>query len=183
VIAKHVSWQAVLAALQGPPSRSLLLGALRLSRRSSSRRPPTVPESAYTPQRRRRQLLGSTELFWRRVAVLDNRGDAWPDLLFVNGKDGSGGAPLDTGCFATTATARSEIFLAGSGLDAVHAYGLGAAIADYDNDGRTTVFMTTVDGGRLFHNEGMASSPHVTRARWYRNTEFAVSAAWARLRP
>ena len=33
-------------------------------------------------------------------------------------------------------------------------YGMGVAIADYDNDGRDDVYITALDGDHLFHNEG-----------------------------
>ena len=68
--------------------------------------------------------------------------------------------------------------MAGSGFDAADVYGLGATVADYDNDGRDDVFMTTVDGGRLFHNEGGGKFSDVTARAGLRNAEFAVSAAW-----
>ena len=66
----------------------------------------------------------------------------------------------------------------GSGLDVLDVYGLGATVADYDNDGRDDVFLTTVDGGRLFHNEGNGRFTDVTERAGIRNANFAVSAAW-----
>jgi enediyne biosynthesis protein E4 len=42
---------------------------------------------------------------------------------------------------------------AGSGLD-VELYGMGVAVGDYDNDGRGDVYITALEGDRLFHNEG-----------------------------
>ena len=68
--------------------------------------------------------------------------------------------------------------LAGSGFDTADVYGLGATVADYDNDGRDDVFMTTVDGGRLFHNEGTGRFADVTDRAGIRNADFTVSAAW-----
>jgi hypothetical protein len=66
----------------------------------------------------------------------------------------------------------------GSGLEALGFYGIGASVADYDNDGRDDIFLTTADGGRLFRNEGNGRFSDVTRAVGIRNAEFAVSAAW-----
>ncbi len=51
-------------------------------------------------------------------------------------------------------------------------------MADFDNDGRDDVFLTTVDGGRLFRNQGNGRFADVTRSAGIANTEFAVSAAW-----
>jgi hypothetical protein len=119
------------------------------------------------------------ELFGGGVAVLDIDGDNWPDLLFVNGKDWQpGGRRARHGLFRNNGDGTFKDVLAGSGLDAANVYGLGAAIADYDNDGRDDIFMTTVDGGRLFHNDGHGTFADVTARAGIRNTEFAVSAAW-----
>jgi enediyne biosynthesis protein E4 len=130
------------------------------------------------------------ELFGGGVAVLDIEADGWPDLLFVDGKDwASGGAARPASASSTLRRGRHGLYrnnrngtfsdaLAGSGLDAANVYGLGATVADYDNDGRDDVFMTTVDGGRLFHNEGKGRFADVTPASGVRNAEFAVSAAW-----
>ncbi len=65
-----------------------------------------------------------------------------------------------------------------SGLELADLYGLGAAVADYDNDGRDDVFMTSVDGGRLFRNTGGGRFVDVTRTAGIANRDFAVSAAW-----
>ena len=119
------------------------------------------------------------ELFGGGVAVLDIDGDSRPDLLFVNGKDWRpGGRRARHGLFRNNGDGTFTDVFAGSGLDRANVYGLGAAIADYDNDGRDDIFMTTVDGGRLFHNDGHGTFADVTARAGIRNTEFAVSAAW-----
>ena len=119
------------------------------------------------------------ELFGGGVAVLEIDGDSWPDLLFVNGRDWQpGGKRARHGLYLNNRDGTFKDVLAGSGFDAADVYGLGATVADYDNDGRDDVFMTTVDGGRLFHNEGGGKFADVTARTGLRNAEFTVSAAW-----
>ncbi|HEX7793829.1 MAG TPA: VCBS repeat-containing protein, partial [Vicinamibacterales bacterium] len=77
------------------------------------------------------------ELFGGGVAVLDIDGDRWPDLLFVNGKDWrAGGRPARHGLFRNNHDGTFKDVLAGSGFDTANVYGIGASVADYDNDGR-----------------------------------------------
>jgi enediyne biosynthesis protein E4 len=118
------------------------------------------------------------ELFGGGVAVLDIDSDAWPDVLFVNGKDWQPGRRPQHGLYRNNHDGTFKDVFSGSGLDAVDIYGLGASVADYDNDGRDDVFITTVDGGRLFHNQGGGKFVDVTTTSGIRNSDFCVSAAW-----
>ncbi len=119
------------------------------------------------------------ELFGGGVAVLDIDGDRRPDLLFVDGRDWEpGGRPARHTLYRNNGDGTFSDVSKGSGFDTANVYGLGATVADYDNDGRDDVFMTTVDGGRLFHNEGGGRFADVTGPAGIHNTGFAVSAAW-----
>ena len=57
-------------------------------------------------------------------------------------------------------------------------YGLGVAAADYDNDGFTDLYVTVLDGDRLFRNRGDGTFEDVTRAARIDNARFGTSAAW-----
>jgi enediyne biosynthesis protein E4 len=111
-------------------------------------------------------------------AFFDANGDGWPDILLVNGKDwtprGRRSLPAlylnqGNGTFRD-ATSRS-------GLD-VELYGMGVAVGDYDNDGREDVYLTALEGDKLFRNEGGGRFRDVTAASGINNAQFGTSAAW-----
>jgi hypothetical protein len=112
------------------------------------------------------------------VAFFDADNDGRLDILLVNDTDW-----IPKGRHTTSALYRNngngtftDITL-GSGLD-IDIHGMGAAIGDYDNDGRDDVYITAVDGDRLFHNEGGGRFRDVTRSSGIRNARFGTSAAW-----
>lgn len=118
------------------------------------------------------------ELFGGGVAVLDADADAWPDLLFVNGRPWTSTAAAAHRLYRNNHDGTFRDITAGSGFDTAAAYGLGAAVADYDNDGKDDVFMTTVDGGRLYRQQAAGRFSDVTRQAGIANSDFTVSAAW-----
>jgi hypothetical protein len=57
-------------------------------------------------------------------------------------------------------------------------YGIGVAVGDYDNDGKSDVYITALEGDRLFHNEGGGKFKDITRLSGIQNANFGASAAW-----
>ena len=55
---------------------------------------------------------------------------------------------------------------------------MGVAAGDYDNDGREDVYITALEGDRLFHNEGGGKFRDVTATAGIANASFGTSAAW-----
>ena len=111
-------------------------------------------------------------------AFFDADGDGWPDILLVNGKNWTpGGRKSLAALYRNNHNGTFTDITAGSGLD-VEMYGMGVAIADYDNDGRDDVYITALDGDHLFHNEGNGKFRDVTKAAGIQNANFGTSAAW-----
>jgi hypothetical protein len=111
-------------------------------------------------------------------AFFDYDGDGWPDILLVNSKDWtSRGRRSLSALYHNNRNGTFTDVTAGSGLD-VEMYGMGVAIADYDNDGRDDVYITAFEGDRLFHNDGNGKFRDVTKAAGIQNANFGTSAAW-----
>lgn len=112
------------------------------------------------------------------VAFFDADGDGWQDLLFVNGRDWQPrGRRSVSALYVNDGRGGFRDATAGSGLD-VEIYGMGVAVGDYDNDGRGDVYLTALEGDRLFHNEGAGRFRDVTKASGIANADFGTSAAW-----
>jgi hypothetical protein len=112
------------------------------------------------------------------AAFFDADGDGWPDILLINSKDWAPrGRKSLSALYRNNHDGTFTNITAGSGLD-VEMYGMGVAIGDYDNDGRDDVYITALEGDRLFHNEGSGKFRDVTAASGIRNANFATSAAW-----
>jgi len=111
-------------------------------------------------------------------AFFDFDGDGWPDILLINGKNFAPGGPRTTAAlYHNNRNGTFTDVTKGSGLD-IEIYGLGVAVADYDNDGRDDVYITALDGDHLFHNEGNGKFRDVTQAAGIQNANFGTSAAW-----
>jgi enediyne biosynthesis protein E4 len=111
-------------------------------------------------------------------AFVDLDGDGFPDILLINGKDftphGQRSLPA---LYRNNRDGTFTDITRGSGLD-VEMYGMGVAIADYDNDGLPDIYITALDGDRLFHNEGHGHFRDVTAQSGIHNANFGTSAAW-----
>jgi uncharacterized protein YndB with AHSA1/START domain len=111
-------------------------------------------------------------------AFFDADGDGWPDILLINSKDWTlRGRKSLHALYRNNKNGTFTNITAGSGLD-IEMYGLGVAVADYDNDGRDDVYITALEGDRLFHNEGGGKFKDVTRTSGINNADFPTSVAW-----
>jgi hypothetical protein len=113
-------------------------------------------------------------------AFLDYDGDGWLDILIVNGADWPGHKRQHStprlyrnnrnGTF-TDVTERAGL--------AVEMYGMGVAVADFNNDGFPDLLITAVGQNRLFQNTGRGNFVDVTaKAGLGGRSAFSTSALW-----
>jgi hypothetical protein len=111
-------------------------------------------------------------------AFIDLDGSGWPSILLLNGKDWTPQSKKYTSAlYRNNRDGTFTDVTAGSGLD-VQMYAMGVSVADYDNDGLPDIYITALDGDRLFHNEGHFRFRDVTAASGVRNANFGTGAAW-----
>jgi len=112
-------------------------------------------------------------------AFLDYDNDGWQDILLINstswpGQKGSRSYPAlyhnnKNGTF-TDVTREAGL--------AVEMYGLGCAIADYDNDGAEDIYVTCLGANHLFRNLGNGKFQDVTVKAGVGDPGFSTSAIW-----
>ncbi len=113
-------------------------------------------------------------------AFLDYNNDGWQDIFLVNGKDwkdhksGKSDTPAlyknnQDGTFTDVTKA--------AGLNKAM-YGMGIAVADYDNDGDTDIYLSCLNADRLFQNNGDGTFIDVTEKAGIANPGFGTSCAW-----
>ncbi len=115
------------------------------------------------------------------LAVFDYDGDGRPDIFLTNGAEvpslkktapkywnrlyhNEGGMKFHD--------VTEQAGLAGTGYD------MGAAVADYDNDGKPDLFVAGVNGSTLYHNLGNGRFEDVTAKAGIKNKGWAVAAGW-----
>jgi enediyne biosynthesis protein E4 len=113
-------------------------------------------------------------------AFIDYDNDGYPDILLVNGEDwpGRAKAPSTLKLYHNNRDGTFTDVTRKAGL-AVSMFGMGVAVADYDNDGHDDLFITALGQSRLFHNNGNGTFTDVTKSAgmWGPN-ELSTSAAW-----
>jgi len=114
------------------------------------------------------------------VCVLDYDNDGWQDILFVNSMDWPGHKGAAKSYPALYHNDKDGTFTdvtREAGL-AMESYGLGCAVADYDNDGFEDIYITTVGSNHLFHNLGNGKFADVTVKAGVADPGFSTSAVW-----
>lgn len=115
------------------------------------------------------------------VAAFDYNGDGKTDIFFTNG------AAIPS-LKKESARYRNRLFRNDGGMKFTdvtdragvggEGYSIGAAAADYDNDGHVDLFVAGVNRNILYHNKGDGTFEDVTARAGIRSGTWAVAGAW-----
>jgi enediyne biosynthesis protein E4 len=115
------------------------------------------------------------------IGVFDCDNDGKLDIVMVNASTvdryKQGGDPLVT-LWHQDADRKFTDITAKAGLTR-KGWGMGVAVADFDNDGNLDLFVTGYGGNALYHNQGNCTFEDVTDKAGVRGGGFSTGAAWA----
>ena len=115
------------------------------------------------------------------AGLIDCDNDGKLDILTVNGSTieryRAGGDPLIT-LYHQDADLKFTDITKSAGL-ARKGWGMGVAVADYDNDGLADIYVTGYGGNALYHNLGHCKFEDVTDKAGVGGGGFSTGAAWA----
>ena len=116
------------------------------------------------------------------VAFLDFDGDGLLDIFLANGGEtprGKSQTAVRHALYRNLGNGKFEDVAEKTGVDRLPFYGMGAAAADYDNDGSPDLFVTGYPSCALLHNNGNGTFSDVTGKAGLANSgKWAASAAW-----
>jgi hypothetical protein len=134
-----------------------------------------VHENAMSPERYLPETMGPG------VAFLDYDGDGWMDLYIVN----SGPcdffqpkAPLRNALYRNNRDGTFTDVTEKAGVGGGTAFGMGVAVADYDNDGHADLLVTSYGGVTLYRNNGDGTFADVTKKAGLAVPGWFTSAVW-----
>lgn len=110
---------------------------------------------------------------------LDVDDDGWQDIVLVNSTAWPGQSTSDTHAmlYRNNGNGTFDDISSGSGVD-IPLYGLGGAAGDFDNDGRTDLYLTALGQNRLLRGQGDGTFVDVTDASGTGDPGFSTSAVW-----
>ena len=115
------------------------------------------------------------------LAVFDYNGDGRADIFFTNGAQTpsleKSSAQYANRLYRNDGEMRFSDVTDAAGVQGV-GYAMGAAAADYDNDGRIDLFVAGVRQNQLLRNRGDGRFEDVTKRAGIASGEWGVAAAW-----
>jgi hypothetical protein len=115
------------------------------------------------------------------LAVFDYDGDGRPDIFFTNGADlpslSKTGPQYWNRLYRNEGNMKFRDVTEEAGV-AGEGYSMGAAAADFDNDGKPDLFVAGVNRNLLYHNMGHGKFEDVTAKAGIKSGEWAVAAGW-----
>jgi hypothetical protein len=113
------------------------------------------------------------------ACFLDYDSDGWQDILLVNSMDWPGQKKGNSypALYHNNRDGTFTDVTRQAGL-AIVTYGLGCAVADYDNDGYEDIYITSVGPNHLFRNLGNGKFADVTAKAGVGDPGFSTSAVW-----
>jgi hypothetical protein len=110
---------------------------------------------------------------------LDVDDDGWQDIVLVNSTTWPGQSTSGTHAmlYRNNGNGTFDDISSGSGVD-IPLYGLGGAAGDFDNDGRTDLYLTALGQNRLLRGQGDGTFVDVTDTSGTGDPGFSTSALW-----
>jgi hypothetical protein len=137
---------------------------------------------AFVTQPSRTAHLHQPETMVSGVALLDYDGDGRLDIYLVNGAKMTSLDKSDpvfwNRLYRNRGDGTFEDVTERSGTRG-HGYDMGAAAADYDNDGRTDLFVAGLRSNTLYHNRGDGTFEDVTRQAGLAQPDAEYGTLWA----
>lgn len=147
------------ALLGDVPARAPLPAPIRFEDIAQKSGIRFVTENCPTPERHQPETMPAG------VALFDYDGDGFLDIYLVNGAEMPSMVKTSpkyyNRLFHNNGNGTFTDVTEGAGV-AGAGYGMGAAVGDYDNDGRPDLFVANVNGNQLFHNNGDGTFTEVT---------------------
>lgn len=112
-------------------------------------------------------------------AIFDYDGDGWQDVYFCSGSPLPGFKGMHMGCrlYRNKGDGTFEDRTDASGLGQ-KGYAIGAAVGDYNNDGKLDLYLACFGPDVLYRNNGDGTFTDVTKAAAVGDPRFGSSAAW-----
>jgi enediyne biosynthesis protein E4 len=115
------------------------------------------------------------------VAILDYDGDGLPDVYLVNGSTVAAiegkEKPPRSALYRNLGNWKFEDVTTKAGV-ANERWGMGAAVGDYDNDGRPDIYVTNFGVSRLYHNNGNGTFTDVAEKLGVARKGWSTGATW-----